>query len=1043
MTRRGQALAAGGAGLLLVVVGAVVAARAPGPSSKGAGSTATATSATSPRPAPTPPPPPPPTRPTRPTRPEAEGPSGPPTLPADPGRSYEVILAYERDRPDDLAGRIALWEQLLTKVSGVTAEQVQERIDALVVKRDKAIGQACAAVQARVQTLVEAGDLDGALAAWAEARRALPRDVHASIDHEVARLRRMQEQVEALRRAVAALPADGEDDAAALRQLALALRAAPDARDLEAGVRARERAAALRERGRDADRRRGEARLQATRAAIAAAGAARVTGLAERERQAVEASAKRKLLVAGTARVVTRLTEEEVELADASGQSMRLRLASRPDLGAQVLELGCRPDHPEDLRDLVAFCLRHRLFERARKAAGALARADAALAASLPDLAALRRAARPFRGDPPGAGVEGGVYDFRREEGPLLLGDWEGVPRDARLTTGAAGLTVEAGPGGGARFKEVTCDDRATIEVDWPSAAGADGIVEARLDCTDAKGQRLAVHLCGGPKRAARLLAGPAAGELEPVSDWVAGGRAVKLTLGGGKAVLECGARRAEAAAPAFARVRVLLGSVPRDQAPAPRTSITWPRFTFSGLVAPQWRWRSMAAYDDLLWRELLLPPSGGLAPTPDLPSTDDAFTLAALDEAQLGAWRDAWRRLRAGDAKEVAPVFRQAVAERGGLASSWYGRALVKLAAEERWEAREDLDAAISLEPGFAEALAARAEVRVRFGDLTGAAQDVELALSRAPDLAPAWRAAGLLALERAELERAREAFGLAAALDPADALSRRRWMSVREVLAGPPWETTHVHASEHFVVSTNLTADEARVVAEKLERGRTACAGLLGAPVAAEARAEKATCLVFDAEDGFRRYASLAHFDHPDITFVGLYSRPYAQLLLFREAHDEDGERLEHVLYHEGFHRYAHEVMPHMPRWLDEGLAEVLAAELTRGGPMIEGRLRTLEGALAAGRVPSAAALLQLSSHEFYGPASDVHYASAWALCRYLLRGPAPAGAKAALAALLEALRERSPGKTASEEAFQAVDLAELDRGWRAWLPALREQR
>ena len=37
-------------------------------------------------------------------------------------------------------------------------------------------------------------------------------------------------------------------------------------------------------------------------------------------------------------------------------------------------------------------------------------------------------------------------------------------------------------------------------------------------------------------------------------------------------------------------------------------------------------------------------------------------------------------------------------------------------------------------------------------------------------------------------------------------------------------------------------------------------------------------------------------------------------------------DGRELKTVLFHEGFHRYEGEVMPALPTWANEGLAEVV---------------------------------------------------------------------------------------------------------------------
>ena len=133
----------------------------------------------------------------------------------------------------------------------------------------------------------------------------------------------------------------------------------------------------------------------------------------------------------------------------------------------------------------------------------------------------------------------------------------------------------------------------------------------------------------------------------------------------------------------------------------------------------------------------------------------------------------------------------------------------------------------------------------------------------------------------------------------------------------------------------------------------------------------------------------------------------------------------------------------MPGCPTWANEGLAEVVAGEITVPGGILEGRLTNLEDAIAQRAVPKVNDLVHMGPTQFYGANSAVHYAMAWSLCRYLARGTPPGGAGAAFQAFLAKLREGERPEKAFSDAFEKVDMTALDASWRKYVASLRRSR
>jgi hypothetical protein len=113
--------------------------------------------------------------------------------------------------------------------------------------------------------------------------------------------------------------------------------------------------------------------------------------------------------------------------------------------------------------------------------------------------------------------------------------------------------------------------------------------------------------------------------------------------------------------------------------------------------------------------------------------------------------------------------------------------------------------------------------------------------------------------------------------------------------------------------------------------------------------------------------------------------------------------GERVSEDLRHEVTHGYLHAVVPNLPLWLDEGMAEYYETPRGRLG-LNEQHLAWFHGQLAAGRwTPNLPRLEQLS------PSADMtaaDYAEAWAWVHFLLQSQVEH--RAVLRAYLHDLRQ-----------------------------------
>jgi hypothetical protein len=154
-----------------------------------------------------------------------------------------------------------------------------------------------------------------------------------------------------------------------------------------------------------------------------------------------------------------------------------------------------------------------------------------------------------------------------------------------------------------------------------------------------------------------------------------------------------------------------------------------------------------------------------------------------------------------------------------------------------------------------------------------------------------------------------------------------------------------------------------------EELRTLRTLVSTKLGLPVSDE----PIHVYLFSTADDFEAFLRAKHPDLPRRRAFFVESDTRLSVYAYW------GDRVAEDLRHEVVHGYLHAVVPNLPLWLDEGLAEYF--EVPRGEV---GLNRAHLDQLAAGWQPDLARLEQLST---VGQMTQADYAESWAWVHYLL--------------------------------------------------------
>lgn len=734
---------------------------------------------------------------------------------------------------------------------------------------------------------------------------------------------------------------------------------------------------------------------------------------------------------------------------ESRGRQITLRWeVADPRLAADIKQLAAGNDG-ESLFALGRFCVEHGLFGRARRAFEKAVRADSRVSSRVPDLDALREKTRVFQGALKrlGAGIVELDHDFGDED---ELKDFDARTR-ASIRKGRLELR-------GSRIfpvivRNLAFEDRASITIE-PQSATRQALIACGFMAARRHDKPSGVLVGFQPSSLGLVLLRWEGGGTKPMTKPQQLSRTPKrlqLELENRTLRVIADGRRVltHAWPDDEVRVRVVLAGISQgDDAVVFGSSEikgdagrVWLRKTFGAADA---RLRSVMAATDTLpvfarseenrrrvealgRSKLSAEDDWGLAILTPTQRTIYRSAVRILDGDKVRSFLQAWTSLR--DLADAAP----------SCGAVFYRCAEARLRLSRRDAALRDVEQAIAGTPRFYEALALKGRLLLELGRIEEAETAVKKSLEIRPDHAEAWAVRGRAQFLEGDFEQALECLELAVALNPWQDEARALKRNLEYVIAGPPWERRFVHETAHYRIETDISKGKAKLYGEHLEAIRAFYCEQFGIDPKAKG-AKRARVLIFDTREGFHSYAKLTTDDRVE-SFLGYYHPRFQQLLLYEGRQDATGEETLRVLYHEGFHQFSHGLIPSMPFWLSEGLAEYYA------GSRVEGGRVTARGRLHPGRVRDLlrytkdappvefSAIMRQTPGQFYSGAVAVKYAQAWSMCHYFLESD-DAKARKALEVLLDQLRRGASNEEALAASFGKLDEAQLTRRWLAWI-------
>jgi len=177
-----------------------------------------------------------------------------------------------------------------------------------------------------------------------------------------------------------------------------------------------------------------------------------------------------------------------------------------------------------------------------------------------------------------------------------------------------------------------------------------------------------------------------------------------------------------------------------------------------------------------------------------------------------------------------------------------------------------------------------------------------------------------------------------------------------------------------EPLVVYSDFPVDAHHRLLDELVARRTDIGKTLGLP----SSAERAYIYLFESTERFKRFMRLHHPEMPSRR--AFFLETDTRLLVYAQW----GDRVAEDLRHEATHAYMHAIVPNLPLWLDEGLAEYFEVPRGRAGLNRENLAAVLARIEEGTWTPDLRRLEQLHPDE---QMSHDEYAESWAWVHFLL--------------------------------------------------------
>lgn len=193
------------------------------------------------------------------------------------------------------------------------------------------------------------------------------------------------------------------------------------------------------------------------------------------------------------------------------------------------------------------------------------------------------------------------------------------------------------------------------------------------------------------------------------------------------------------------------------------------------------------------------------------------------------------------------------------------------------------------------------------------------------------------------------------------------------RGAIVAPALPSRHNFVLDQLVVYSDVPLPQKHRLLEELVAQRGALSGKLALPTSDE----PINVYLFPTHDALRQFLAANYPGLPDRR--AFFVESDTRLMVFAYW----GDRVAEDLRHEVAHGYLHSIVPNLPLWLDEGLAEYF--EVAKGHAGLNGpHLEALAAGLAQGWQPDLRRLEQLRSA---GDMTQEDYAQAWAWVHFLL--------------------------------------------------------
>lgn len=346
--------------------------------------------------------------------------------------------------------------------------------------------------------------------------------------------------------------------------------------------------------------------------------------------------------------------------------------------------------------------------------------------------------------------------------------------------------------------------------------------------------------------------------------------------------------------------------------------------------------------------------------------------------------------------------------------------------------EARAELAGVSAVAPLHRDVRRALARLALRLDPPAVALVEVERVVRDFPDDTPARELLVAARLQQGDMSGALST-AESVLLDGLDEhVAMRLVRRVRRALDGPAWRSRQTFESKHYVVASDMDRDTCAQIARVLEESHDVYAHVL-APLGVNRPRLRA--FVFSGRQGYANYCQDLTGDARAST-QGLFDLEAEQLILWSAV---DRAEFTSTARHEGFHQYLHALVPEVPTWLSEGLAQYFETLRKDGSHWVQGDvpLGTAGTLRELSRCPDLDTLFRLDPGNFYGEHAPLWYAYAWCTVHTLAHGTDQD--RAIFDGLLADLARGVDGFVAVREAFTGVDLTALEARVRAHANAL----